>query len=80
VIAIVVSRVLVAVMLVLVLADVKVEVEEACAKLAVTVPIAGGVYAETADADDHSQRKDRAGQPGTSDYSSPKTSHLRSPR
>ncbi len=60
-IAIVVSRVLVAVMLVLVIADVKVEMEEACGKLAVAVPVAGGVQAKTADADDYCQAQNRTG-------------------
>ena len=76
-IAIVVSRVLVAVMLVI--ADVKVEMEEACGKLAVAVPVTGGVQAKTADADDHCQTQNRAGQPGKADHGSTKASHLETP-
>ena len=51
-IRIVVTRPGLGAILVTVLADVKVEVEEAGAELAVPVPVAGSVKAETADTDD----------------------------
>ena len=63
-------------MIVAVFSDMEVEVEETGAKRAVPMPIAGGVQAQTADADGRSQRHDRAGQPGTSDHGSTKASHL----
>lgn len=66
-------------MTVTVLANVEVEMEEGCGKLAVAVPVAAGVQAETADADDNRQAQDRASQPGTSNHGSAKASHLETP-
>ena len=80
VIVIVMGRVIVAVTLVIVIADVEVKVEEAGAKLAVAVPVLGGVETETAGTDDGDHPQDRAGQPGTSDHGSAETSHLETPR
>lgn len=60
-------------MMVAMLADVEVEVEETGAERAVPMPIACGVQAQTADAEDDGHAQDRAGQPGTSDYGSAQT-------
>jgi len=49
-------------MLVAVLADVEVQMEESCSKLAVAVPVTGGVQTETSNADDDCQAQNRAGQ------------------
>ncbi len=79
-IAIVVSRVLVAVMLVLVIADVEVEVEEAGAQLTVAVPVAGGMETETSGTDNCHHAQDRTGQPGVSDHGSAEAPHIETPR
>jgi len=63
-------------MVVAMFADMEVEVEETGAERAVPMPIASGVQAETADADDNRQAQDRASQPETSDHGSTKASHL----
>ena len=77
---IVMGRMIVAVTLVLVIADVEVKMEEAGAKLAVAVPVAGGVETETADTHDSRYTQDRTGQPGASDHGSAETSHVGTPR
>ena len=77
---IVVSRVIVAVMLVIVVADVEVEVEETGAKLAVAVPVAGGMEAEAADNDDSGHAQDRAGQSGKSNHGIAEAFHIETPR
>jgi hypothetical protein len=51
-------------------------VEEAGAELTVAVPVAGGVQAQAADADDDSHAQDRARLPGTSDHGSTEASHV----
>ena len=80
VIVTIMGRVIVAVPLVLVIADVEVKVKEAGTKLAVAVPVLGGVETETTGTDDGHHTQDRAGQPGTSDHGSAEASHLRTPR
>ena len=80
VIMMVASRMSVAAMLVAVIADVEVEVEEAGAELAMPVPIAGGVEAETADEDQNNQTKGRSGSPEDPNHGSAKTLHLEAPR
>ena len=79
-IAIIMSRVIVAVNLVIVIADVEVKMEEAGAKLTVAVPVLGCVETETTGTDDGGHPQDRAGQPGTWDHGSAETSHVRTPR
>lgn len=63
-------------MIVAVFSDMEMEVEETGAERAVPMPIASGVQAQTAYADDDAQTQNRAGQPGTSDHGSTKASHL----
>ncbi len=77
---VVLNGVIVAVNLVIVIADVEVEVEEAGAKLTVAVPVLGSVETETSGTDNCHHAQDRAGQPGASDYGSEETSHVGTPR
>lgn len=79
-IIIVVSRVGVAAVLVAVLANMEVEVEETCIKLAMSVPVASGLKAETADADNGHHPQDQPGQPEDPNHGSAKATHLGSPR
>lgn len=63
-------------MIVAVFSDMEVEVEETGAERAVPMPIASGVQAQTANADDDAQAQNRTGSPGTSDHGSSNVSHL----
>ncbi len=75
-IRIVVTRPGLGAILVTVLADVKVEVEEAGAELAVPVPVAGSVKAETADTDDGGHAHNWTGKAEHPNHGSAEASHL----
>jgi hypothetical protein len=67
---------LVAVIPVLMVTDVKVEVKKTCAELSVPVPIAGGVQAEAAEADNTGDRQGRSRPTGEVNHGSAETLHL----
>ena len=71
VIVIVVSR-----MIVVVLTDMEVEVEEAGAELAVAMPVAGGVQADPADADNTGDRQSRPRPLGKADHGTAEALHV----
>ncbi len=69
---------IVVVILVVMLADVEVEMEKACAELAVVVPVTGRVDPEAREEDDCDDSQNRARRAGETDHGSAETSHLHS--
>jgi len=63
-------------MIVVVLTDMEMEVEESCAELSVPMPVAGGVQADPADADNTGDRQSRPRPLGKADHGTAEALHV----